>query len=110
MKNQVPRQAAADGPTRMLRLILLLSISDFYKAVPTPDGELCVIPGRDPRLPAMYKLSSHPLLYGVKGVRAVYVYFQDTCLEKMLEFWSFVNKQVFPDGTEAGVKAAGMLQ
>ena len=65
------------------------------------------LPGRDPRLPALYCLEHHPQLAATPGVHNIYLYMANTDIPATLEDYKFLAGMEFPRGTEDGVSAAG---
>ncbi len=83
--------------------------------IPVPDkittvkeGTVVALPGRDARLPEMYLVESHPLVRADRHPNAIYVCVQDTTPAAMDRYYRFLAEAPFPEGTEAGVSAAGM--
>ncbi|RDX41183.1 hypothetical protein OH76DRAFT_1489674 [Lentinus brumalis] len=73
------------------------------------EGTRVELPGRDPRLPAFYLVSSHPLVPPERRPRKIYVCLQDTTPEAMEDYYRYLADANFPEGTDAGVAAAGFL-
>ena len=64
---------------------------------------------RDKRLPKIYRLKhAHQQLKDVRGVKQVYVYFEDTDAGAMKKRYDEYEDMGFPDGTQEGVRGAGM--
>ena len=77
--------------------------------VPIPNGEPVEIPHRDPRLPRFYRVPSHAKVAAGWRVNRIFVYLQDTSPAAMQEYYKFVSEMTFPEGTDAGIAAAGMI-
>lgn len=65
--------------------------------------------GRDPNLPQMWEVESHPKVDNtVKGRGRYFMYEFDPSKEGQLKYHKFAEKMVFPEGTTEAVKKAGM--
>ena len=63
--------------------------------------------GRDPHLPRLVRVASHPLVAHVEGVTDIFVYLHDTSDSAMADLYKFVTEQEFPPGTPQGIQDAG---
>ncbi|RPD67612.1 hypothetical protein L226DRAFT_474651 [Lentinus tigrinus ALCF2SS1-7] len=80
-----------------------------FKTLTVAEGTLIVSPGRDPRLPPLFRVESHPKVPKDGQGGRTFVALVDTSEEGMLASHEFLNGMEFPEGTDEGIRDAGFL-
>ncbi|RPD52058.1 hypothetical protein L227DRAFT_618139 [Lentinus tigrinus ALCF2SS1-6] len=78
-----------------------------FKTLTVAEGTLIVSPGRDPRLPPLFRVESHPKVPKDGQGGRTFVALVDTSEEGMLASHEFLNGMEFPEGTDEGIRDAG---
>lgn len=80
--------------------------NDTVPDVPRP-GKLINIAHRDPRLPRLYQVKTHVKVKAEWRAKRIFIYLQDTSPQAMEDYYKYVSKMPFPEGTPNGIRKAG---